>query len=446
MLRTRTGWLLVLIGLLLNLSLLWYYYQPTPKRLVGDENRYFSQGVQAASGERSPYDLLWPPLYGEFVGLLFRLFGPQMIYVQGVQIGLWLASAFLFRQIVWRLTASTLVTRIAFALFLLCPELIAFSHYLWPEILHLFFWLLCLWLLICRPSVWMYAALAGLAMGLALLTKSLLTLFVPVVALFIWRLPPTATGQQRGLRAVAFLGLTLAVIMPVMGFNLISRDMFAVADSSIFNLWVGLNDVETADSVNDRAGLELREFVQAGPDLKTRNALYRQKISQLIQQRGLVGTLTNQFSKQYFRLFDSQTFFTTQLAGGGRRGYRGDFSLLSLGLMLSSFLIYGVMLISGAMGLCFIRLRPVTWLHLLVLFLAYNLALFLFLHVKTRYVIQFLPVLILFAASLWPLLTRATTPLPGFTVNRFRLALALFTGGLMTYLVYYNLITLRLLG
>ena len=144
---------LIALGLVINFALLVFYYTPAPKALVGDENYYDQVALQINAGQQVPYDLRWPPLYPEFINAVFVLFGAQrIIYVQIVQLALGIITALLFERIVHKITGSSITSGIALALFLLCPELIVFTHYLWPETLHLFFWILSLWLLICAPD------------------------------------------------------------------------------------------------------------------------------------------------------------------------------------------------------------------------------------------------------------------------------------------------------
>lgn len=436
-------WLVIAAGLAINLGLLFFYYVPSPKKLIGDETYYYQYALALASGQRVPYDLLWPPLYGEFVGFLFYSLEPQIIYVQISQIGLWLASAFFFREIVSRLTPSTTVTNASLTLFVLAPDLITFSHYLWPETVHLFLWLSSLWFLICRPFAWINTVLAGVLLGFALLTKSLLGPFVPVILIFLFLLNPKINKGVRFINVALFAVMIIVVILPLMINNLMERKAFLVANSSVFNLWVGLNDVETADSVNDIAGVEMEHYLQSGPDLKTRNAIFMEKITRKISQQGLVDTLLNQLDKQYFRLFDVQTYFTTQLAGSGRQAYSANSRIINVTLKLYTYIVYGFILVAGAAGLCFLRLSPLGWWHLLALFIAYNLGIFLFLHVKTRYTVQFLPMLIFFASMTVYALIHNKDPgltLPGFTFNKIRIGLGIFVGVMMSYISFYNLI------
>ena len=436
-------WLVITVGLAINLGLLLFYYVPSPKQLIGDEIYYYQQALLLASGQRIPYNLLWPPLYGEWVGFVFSILGTQVLYVQIIQIGLWLASAFIFSQIVSKMAPSNTVQGVSIALFILSPELITFSHYLWPETVHLFLWLSSLWFLICRPFTWLNTALAGVLLGCAILTKSLLGPFVLAILVFLFLLNAKISKEVRLINVSLFSAMIIAVTFPLMINNLIEREAFLVANSSVFNLWVGLNDVETADSVNDIAAIEMEHYLQSGPDLKTRNTVFLEKVVKKIKQQGLFSTLSNQLDKQYFRLFDVQTYFTTQLTGSRRQAYSANSTIVNRTLKLYSYTVYGFILATGASGLCFLRLSPLGWPHFFALFIAYNLGIFLFLHVKTRYTVQFLPMLIFFASiAVHGFINgrKSGQILPGFVFNRVRMGLGVFVGFMMSYISFYNLI------
>lgn len=382
-------------ALMLNLALLWLYYWPTPKRLIGDENYYFQLGVASANGQPVQHNLLWPPLYGDGLGALFSLFGSHPLAVQLPQIALWLLSAALLFAIAYRLSYSQTVAYGAAGLYLLSPELSAFSHYLWPETLHLFFFLAALWLLICHGTRWLAVAAAGVLLGLALLTKLLLGPFLPLLMVFM-ALYTAGSRPVRYARAL-LLGLTLtATLLPTLLNNLEKQGIFATADSSTFNLWLGLNDSERQDFINDKAGREFNAFMAAAPTLAERNRIYQDKIHAKLAEQGLWATLNAQFSKQYFRLLDHETFFTTQLPGSGRAAYHADAPVL-IGLLHGwSHLYHAVLLTLAALGFCLWRPRR-DWLTLLGLFVAYNMALFLLVHVKTRFLLQLVPILLIFA-------------------------------------------------
>jgi len=61
--------------------------------------------------------------------------------------------------------------------------------------------------------------------------------------------------------------------------------------------------------------------------------------------------------------------------------------------------LYAAVLVGAALGIATVPVENRRWLVVAVLFLAYNLALFLVLHVKTRYRVPLMPVLDLLAAA-----------------------------------------------
>lgn len=442
-LARRAAPLLFLVAGLLNLGLLALAHWPAEKRLVGDETYYYGLAASIASGQPAQHDALWPPLYGELVALVFRAAGPNLLLVQLAQIGLWLAAAYCFWRIAQRLTpaASTL----ALALFLLSPELAAFSHYLWPETVHLALMLAALWLLICHGTRRWSAVGAGLLLGLALLTKSLLWAALPLVVLFTALVKTDGlSGRTRLVNALLVGALAVGAALGASTLAERSGRPWPLAGSTVFNLWLGLTDASLADSQDPSAGQEYARFVAAGPDLAARNAVYAGKVRQLVREQGLLRTAAAQAGKQYFRLFDHRTYWTTQLPGGSRAAYRFDAPLLAAALRFYSGLYYAATLAAGALGLACLRWRPLSWLHFLWLFVAVNLAVFLLLHAVTRYTVQFWPAWLLFAAASlvagsWRLGSRQPPVLPGFTFTRLRLLVGTGLAALSLLLAFRSL-------
>jgi|GEM_PF-601999 len=434
---------LFVIALLLNLFLLWLHYNPDRKILIGDENYNYAVARALAEGEEFLPDPAWPPLYVDSLALL--LSGDDSGYglVQAAQIVMWLFAAFFFYRIALRLLPWRRAALAGLVLILFSPELIAFSHYLWPEIPHLFFFLAALWLLVCHGHRTGAVVAAGIFVGLGLLTKLLVMPFVPVlvVCVVIFNGESLLSRTLRG--AVFALGLFVTVL-PTMLANLDAHGRFMIADSSVFNLWVGLNDTSTVDYKNDITEREYREFRRSAKNITAQNALYREKVGRLVDERGLAGTLWGQLSKQYFRLFGCRTFFTTQLPGGPRHAYRFDSPALTAGLRLWSFAMHALLVAACGVGICLIRWRPAGWAHCVLLFVVYNLALFLFLHAKTRYFIQIVPMLALFAGAAVEFLLRRISgaslecPRP-FIVNAPRVACGLVLALLLLFLSFRSL-------
>ena len=379
---------------LLNFGLLCLYYIPAQKSLIGDEGYYLYLAQQIAAGQVVEHHPFWPPLYAEAMGRLSAVVGLLPLSWQLVQILMWLLTGLVYADIGWRLFGSQRIATLILLLFFLSPELMAFSHFLWPEIPHLFFFGLAVWLLIHPSAGWFRFGLAGVLLGLAVLTKSLLVPFLPLLVLFVVWVLPDAWPARIGKAMV----LSLMLIVTVLPMVLENSRQHALGASGVFNLWVGLNDVGRQDYKNELAGPEKEAFEAYGTSFIERNTHYQHKIADFVEKNGLLTILSAQLAKQYFRLFHAATFFTTQLPGGPRQAYHFPEWPLAPLLRGGAYLMHGLVLGLAALGLSCLRLRPVGWLHLLVFFVLYNLGVFLFIHVKTRYVIQFLPVLMIFAS------------------------------------------------
>ena len=391
--------ILIVAALAVNLGLLVLYYLPAPKQLIGDETYYFGLASAIAAGQPVQHDPVWPPLYGEVMGMLFAAVGLRILAVQLVQIGLWLATGYFLFRITERLVGRTVVAYVALALYLFSPELMAFSHYLWPETLHLFLMMGGLWLLICHGDRWWAAVAGGVLFGLALLTKSLLLFALPILLLFFVMVQVDGSRlRSRAIRAALVAVASLVTVVAVLATSMQGRGEPSIAGSAVFNAWVGLNDTAQVDYQDSNAGRKHLRFIAAGPDQATRNAVYGKKIGAFLNEQGLASILARQAGKQYFRLFDVNTFLTTQLPGGPRAAYTFQAPLLVVLLRIYSAVFQGVILVAGAIGMASLRARPLSWLHFFLAFILYNLAILLVLHVTTRYMLQLLPMWIVFAA------------------------------------------------
>ncbi len=94
-----------------------------------------------------------------------------------------------------------------------------------------------------------------------------------------------------------------------------------IADSSIYNLWVGLTDRWRVDYVEDMGGPTLAEFLASGTTPDERNAVYRRKVEDLVAERGIARVAADQLERQYFRLFSAKTPLVSQLPGPACAGH-----------------------------------------------------------------------------------------------------------------------------
>ena len=413
----RRFWLAVgLLALTLQGTLLWMEWWPQPRPLWGDEITYWDAAGQVRAGQTPDLHLVWPPLYPRFLAALMPLSDATRLAAQLVQLALLAVAAFCLRGVGRVLVPQGAAGDIAAALLVLDPQVAAFTAYLWPEILHLALFLFAWWALATRAGRWPWLVAAGGALGLALLTKSLLGPFIPVLLA-----PLALTGplRHRLLRPALVLGILTLTILPTLSAHRARYGVASIANSSLFNAWVGLNDRTRRSFVDEIVGDELGIYLQSAPDPPTRDAVVRAKIERLVEERGIWQVLRAQLGRQYFRLFHHDSFFTDQLPGGGIAargfGYVTPPAWLVAVLRTWATALYSGVLVAAALSIIFLIGRatgkatgpPVHrgWLTVAILFIAYNLAVFLVLHVMSRYRVQFLPVLDLFAgvtvAWLW---------------------------------------------
>jgi 4-amino-4-deoxy-L-arabinose transferase-like glycosyltransferase len=145
-----------------------------PRALWGDEVMYADLAHRLAAGEDARIDPLWPPAYPRFLAGLLVLGGGSFVLTRCVQVALLFAAALLLRDLAARITGSAVAGTVAGALLLLDPQVGAFAHFLWPELPHLFLFLFAARILVAPRERPAWLAVAGVVLGLALLTKSLL--------------------------------------------------------------------------------------------------------------------------------------------------------------------------------------------------------------------------------------------------------------------------------
>jgi hypothetical protein len=265
-----------------------------------------------------------------------------------------------------------------------------------------------------------------LLLGLALLFKSLLAALWPVFFLFF-----LSRGERRiryaWVPALLFAAGLLGATSPALWKGYVETGQPLIADSSLYNLQVGIRDVSRSDYI-DEAGLPaLTEFLDSAATPKERNAIALDRIRATIAERGLADVLGEQLATQYFRLFNAKTLLVSQLPGpacAGRLGAYGN-DALSRPLIGLATLSHALTLILFAFGIaCWQR-----WRHPLVafsgVFLAYQLALYFGLHVMQRYLFQMMPVLCAFGGSFLAGLIRRNTDASPLRFTPLRLALGL---------------------
>lgn len=435
--RSRWFWIVLLAWLLLNGVLLWLYFDPVPKRLVGDEFDYEKRALALLAGQPAAELFIWPPGQTWFIAAIYRLFGNHVLAVQVVQMILFALCAGTLVKL-WQTLDSSRAACLAGVLFLLNPAALAYAHWLWPEVTHLACLLGALTLLFCvadRPRLRAFAA--GFLIGLALLLKSLLAAFWPVLLLcFLTR--KQTRWSFAWVAAIAFIiGLVLP-ISPALWKGQVETGRPLIADSSIYNLQVGLRDRSRSDYI-DEAGLPaLTAFIESGATPQQRNAAAMRDIRTTLAERGWADVFLEQLGTQYFRLFNVKTLLESQMPGAACSGHLGAYAdhPMRPALVASSRIVHSMILVLFAFGVALWQRWRAPLAALTGAFLLYQLALYFGLHVMERYLFQMLPFMCGFAGSALARVTPPANASETLAISPLRMTLALLLALLLLGLAW----------
>ena len=432
---SRPFLIVVLILLIVQQAMLWWlYYGYGAKQLVGDETRYWSVAHDVLAGAPWHPSDTWPPGQPLFIALIL-LVANALPAVQAVQTLLFFGCAALLFALWRRLSGNPTAAAIAAGVFVLAPSDAAFAQYLWPEVPHLFLALAAFTLLLARPVRAPAAIAAGAAVGLALLFKSLLTAFWPVLLLcFVERWRPPRVRWPAAAMFVLALFITTAPAL-IAGHR--NTGHWRIADSSAINLLIGLRVPDRNDYIMFSGWNLFQDYVASGASADERNAWAWREIESDVDRQSLPRVAWQQFSKQYFRLFESKTALLGQLPGPACAGYIGAYPdtprWLALTVRWSSHLFHALILAGFAFGL-FLRRdwrKPGYWL--LLGFVAYQLALYFGLLSIARYLLPMIPVFCGFAGEALAAVTGGTV-LSGF--SRPRLIAGALLAALLLWLAF----------
>lgn len=211
---------LILLGVLTRLAFLLAAGELDP---YADESNYlyFALCWERFSFYSGGGVFLWPPGYIFFLSIFLRLFQADGVFAaklcQVLLSGVIGGFTMLFAARLFNRRAALL----AGVIWVVHLQFIAFTHYIWPEPVFLSVFLPGLYLL----YTWWRAAeqsrggpgrllLAGLLLGVALLTKEALLYFVLLLALLlVWRLR-RVSWPLAGSRATLFLLAVIVVVLP----------------------------------------------------------------------------------------------------------------------------------------------------------------------------------------------------------------------------------------
>jgi hypothetical protein len=382
----------IALFLLQQIALIALYTGGGGKVLLGDEKSYLAWARSLAGLGPAVVDTgWWPPLQAWLLAGSLRLFGDTLLPMQLLQTALMIGAAAFLRAI-WRCCDGRVrAANLAAALFLLNPSNMAYAHWLWPEPVHLFLLFAALYAVLRAKE-----ALAGAALGGAMVAKSLLSLFWPAFLLLLLR-------GRRVHGGIAFvLGVAIVIAVPLWhGWQLTGRPM--IADSSAFNLVGGLRDRWRSDYVDDSVAALAGEYFPSAATPAERNAIFQQRAQAIVREQGVIATLQAQLGKQYFRLFNAKTTLLSQLPGPQCAGHTGSYrdvpAWFAQAIAAASDALHLIALVGFAVGLAFWRRWREPFVLWSALFFAYQLALYLLLHVKARFLLPMMPIFCAFAAS-----------------------------------------------
>jgi 4-amino-4-deoxy-L-arabinose transferase-like glycosyltransferase len=255
------------------------FFPRAPVFIGGDTSQYYGPALALMTGgeEGFPLPLKRPPLYPAFVDLVGAWLGPDLRVLLAVQHLLGLATAALTYGI-GRLAFGRPAGLLAGLATALSGGLLIFEHYVLTEALFTPLLVLAAFLALLgvrRDSVRLYV-LAGLAIGLATLTRphaQLLLPLVPLVALAVHhRRRPVLRAAVVTCVAAAFL------IVPWIARNALVHDSFgvvgAVGQNLIFktaNLHAGRFVFYDPATPPDTPRLQAARLIQRRTDEKVRN-------------------------------------------------------------------------------------------------------------------------------------------------------------------------------
>ncbi|MEO8010146.1 MAG: glycosyltransferase family 39 protein, partial [Dokdonella sp.] len=410
--------------MVLNALLLWLYYEPALKPLVGDEFDYNRRALALLAGAPVPETFIWPPGQTWFIATIYRVFGSHVLAVQAVQMGLLAVCALLLVRL-WSPLGGRTAAMAGALLFLLNPSNLAHAHWLWPEVTHLVCLLGALVLLRGRnPRTRLVRGFgAGLLIGLALLFKSLLGAFWPLLLLLLLQRVHGRLVFAWSAALAFVVGMVLAT-SPALWHGYVETGRPMIADSSIYNLHVGLRDTSRSDYIDEAGGPALKAFIDSAATPSKRNAIYLDKVRATVAGRGIVEVVGERLGIQYFRLFNAKTLLVSQLPGPACAGRLGAYAATPLTpwLVGASHLGHAATLVLAAFAIALWRRWREPLALIVAALLLYQLALYLGLHVMQRYLFQMLPFLCAFAGSTMVLLLQPRNEADALAVTPKRLA------------------------
>jgi tetratricopeptide (TPR) repeat protein len=273
--------IIFLVAFAVRLIHIWQL-QGTPffDTLLGDANGYDKWAVRLASGDWIGSDVFYQaPLYPYFLGVVYAIFGRDLLIVRIIQALIGSASCVLLGLACRRLFSKRVGLVAGLALALWAPA-IFFDSLLQKAVLDMFLMCLALWLLsgIEQASIWRWLGLGGTLGALALTRENALLLIVVVTIWIVLRtfydratgvlrtdssvVERTQSGRRTYVEQLApFIAGVAVVLLPVMVRNYsIDGALYVTTSQFGSNFYIGNNPKADGTYASIRFGRGAPEF------------------------------------------------------------------------------------------------------------------------------------------------------------------------------------------
>jgi tetratricopeptide (TPR) repeat protein len=385
---------------------LWHLgHSPAFDLLLGDAVTYDKWAGRIAQGDWLGQGVFYQaPLYPYFLGVLYSLFGRDLLAVRLVQIILGASSCVLLARAGRGFFNQTQTGILAGVLLAVYPTAIFFDCSIQKSVLDLFF--VCALLAVLgkllerSQNQWWLAT--GLVLGLLALTRENALIFLPIVLTWLF----VAWRGELWTRRLQWAGLVLiglaAVLLPVGGRNLLVGGEFHLTTAQLGpNFYMGNSRVATGFYQPLRVGRGNAMFERDDATILAEQAAGRKlkpsEVSNYWTAKTLDEIRPDVF--RWLRLIGRKWLLVWNISEVGDSDDQytyGDWSPLLQAL--NPLLHFGILCPLAALGICLTwnRRERVWLLYAMILVYAGSVALF---YVFSRYRFPLVPMLILFAAA-----------------------------------------------
>jgi 4-amino-4-deoxy-L-arabinose transferase-like glycosyltransferase len=228
-----------------------------PVEPMSDAAWYFARAIGIVEGrgyvEGGLPTAYWPVGYPAFLAALFSVFGPHIIVGQLANVLLGLGVLVLIVRISDLMFADRAAGHLAALLFAVYPNQIAYTAGLVTETAFAFLFMLAIYVFVRGPGM-ATAAISGLIMGLATLTKTQ-TVFFPAFLIGVYVLQMrTARALLDGMRLGAVMYIALVLVLTpwaLRNYNVLG--VFTVSTNGGLALVAGNSPNATGDYIPDSA-------------------------------------------------------------------------------------------------------------------------------------------------------------------------------------------------